>query len=80
MLSEVRSAGAGRRAVKESSRECARTLLGDTRGSNTVEYIIIVGVVALLSIPAFTEFGSTVSKTVEDQGKLVDNALPKMGF
>ena len=55
-------------------------LIGDTRGSHAVEYLIVVGVVALLSIHAFTQFGKTVGKTVKEQGTLVQGALPKMGF
>jgi hypothetical protein len=42
--------------------------------------LILVGVVALLSIPAFTHFGKNVGKTVKEQGTLVDGVLPKMGF
>ncbi|HMI83526.1 MAG TPA: hypothetical protein VK550_05495 [Polyangiaceae bacterium] len=55
-------------------------LIDDTRGSHAVEYLILVGVVALLSIPAFTHFGKNVGKTVKEQGTLVDGVLPKMGF
>jgi Flp pilus assembly pilin Flp len=32
--------------------------LGDTRGASFVEYIVLVGVVALLSLTAFSTFGS----------------------
>jgi Flp pilus assembly pilin Flp len=45
-----------------------------------VEYAILVGVVALLSIPAFMHFGKEVGKTVKEQGTLVQGLLPKMGF
>ncbi|HMJ52559.1 MAG TPA: hypothetical protein VK540_10800 [Polyangiaceae bacterium] len=55
-------------------------LVGDTRGSHVVEYAILVGVLALLSIPAFTQFGKNVGKTVKEQGTLVQGLLPKMGF
>jgi len=55
-------------------------LIDDTRGSHLVEYAILVGVLALLSIPAFLHFGANVGKTVKDQGTLVQGLLPKMGF
>jgi pilus assembly protein Flp/PilA len=42
------------------------TLLRDRRGANLVEYIILVGVVALISIAAFKIFGGRIhQKTVE---------------
>jgi Flp pilus assembly pilin Flp len=55
-------------------------LVDDTRGSHLVEYLILVGVIALLSIPAFTQFGKNVGKAVKQQGTLVEGLLPKMGF
>ena len=55
-------------------------LIVDTRGSHFVEYMILVGVLALLSIPAFAQFGKNVGKTVKEQGTLVEGLLPKMGF
>ena len=54
--------------------------IADTRGSHLVEYLILVGVVALLSIPAFAHFGKHVGKTVKEQGTLTQGLLPKMGF
>src|SRR5437016_2578932 len=35
-----------------------RTLSNDTRGANLVEYIILVGVVALIALAGFKVFGS----------------------
>jgi Flp pilus assembly pilin Flp len=55
-------------------------LIFDTRGSHLVEYLILVGVIALLSIPAFMQFGKNVGKTVKEQGTLVEGLLPKMGL
>jgi Flp pilus assembly pilin Flp len=56
-----------------------KKLVKDTRGANLVEYIIIVGVVALLAIVAFTTFGGDVQKKITDQGKTVSgiNAAAK---
>jgi Flp pilus assembly pilin Flp len=49
-------------------RRQSRALVKDDRGANMVEYMIIVGVVALLSIVAFTEFGSKVQEKIKDEG------------
>jgi Flp pilus assembly pilin Flp len=46
-------------------------LLRDTRGANMVEYIILVGVVALLAIAAFTTFSGKVSTEIGNQGDTV---------
>jgi len=49
-----------------------KSLIKDNRGANLVEYIILVGVVALLSVAAFKMFGSKVQSKVQDQGSKVD--------
>lgn len=49
----------------------ARKFLGDTRGANMVEYILLVGVVALLCIGAFNAFGSKVGDKIQKQGDAV---------
>ena len=46
-------------------------LCTDTRGSNFVEYMIILGVVALLGIGAFATFGSSISEKLGRQGERV---------
>jgi len=48
-----------------------RRFLKDTRGANMVEYIILVGVVALISIAAFKAFGSQVQGKIKKQGDQV---------
>lgn len=48
-----------------------RKLLDNNSGANLVEYIILVGVVALLSIAAFTMFGDSVRSKVEEEGEKV---------
>ena len=45
-----------------------RNLLADRKGANMVEYMIIVGVVALLSIAAFTTFGENVQGKIKEEG------------
>jgi Flp pilus assembly pilin Flp len=48
-----------------------RRFLKDTRGANMVEYIILVGVVALISITAFKVFGSKIQEKIGKQGDTV---------
>lgn len=43
----------------------------DTRGANKVEYLILVGLVALLALGAYRAFGTSVSKKAEDQAAKV---------
>ncbi len=45
--------------------------LKDTRGANMVEYIILVGVVAILAIAGFKYFGSSVTAKIQQQGDTV---------
>ena len=53
-------------------------LVRDTRGANMVEYILLVGVVALISIAAFKLFGQNIRHKVGEQGTTVSgiNASP----
>lgn len=46
-------------------------LVRDTRGANMVEYIIIVGLVALIAIVGFTTFGDDVKGKIEEQSTKV---------
>jgi len=48
-------------------------LLKDTRGANLVEYIILVGVVALIAIAGFKIFGKSVKEKVNEQAESVDS-------
>ncbi len=43
----------------------------DTRGANMVEYILLVGVVALIAIAGFKLFGSKVKDKINEQGQSV---------
>ena len=49
-----------------------RRLKRDTLGANMVEYIILVGVVALLAIVAFKFFNSSVKTKVNQQADSVN--------
>jgi pilus assembly protein Flp/PilA len=46
-------------------------LARDTRGAGIVEYIILIGVVALLAITAFRFFGKSVADKAKQQGDAV---------
>jgi hypothetical protein len=46
----------------------ARHLLLNTRGAHYVEYLILVGVVALLSIPAFVSAGAEMNGNIRALG------------
>ena len=43
------------------------SLLHDTRGANLVEYIILVGVIALIALAGFKAFGNRVNDKVNEQ-------------
>jgi Flp pilus assembly pilin Flp len=48
-----------------------KSVLKDTRGANLVEYIILVGVVALIALAGFKVFGQkVVAKIQEQSGKV----------
>jgi len=49
-----------------------RTLVKDTRGANLVEYIILVGVIALIALAGFKMFGTKVLNKVKDQAGKVE--------
>lgn len=51
-------------------------LIRDTNGAGFVEYIILVGLVALACIAAYTTFGSDVKAKVEQQGTAVTGIGP----
>jgi pilus assembly protein Flp/PilA len=50
-------------------------LIKDQQGAGMTEYIILVGVIALLAIAAFQFFGDQVREKVEAQGDTVTNDI-----
>jgi Flp pilus assembly pilin Flp len=46
-------------------------LVSDQRGATLLEYIILVGVIALLAIGAFRTFGTSVSAKITEQSATV---------
>jgi Flp pilus assembly pilin Flp len=57
-------------------RGCVFGRMTEARGSALVEYLILVGVVALLAIHAFAAFGGDVGGVVNQEGANV----AKLGF
>ncbi len=56
-----------------------RTLVRSTRGANMVEYIILVGVVALMCIAGYTAFGNKIRDKIGTQGKTVSEVNTGIG-
>jgi pilus assembly protein Flp/PilA len=50
-----------------------RALARDTRGASFVEYVILVGVVAILALAGFRQFGSSIRFKVDQQATTVSN-------
>lgn len=61
------------------ARFSSRQLLKDTRGANLVEYIMLVGLVAIFAIVGFQTFGTKVKKTISDQSTTVGNIPTSSG-
>lgn len=50
-------------------KETLKRLAQDRRGATMTEYILLVGVVALLAVGAFTVFQQNVSEEIKNQGQ-----------
>jgi pilus assembly protein Flp/PilA len=61
----------GRNTLENRSGVRLRDIASDTRGAGMVEYIIILGVVALAGQTAFRAFGTALSKKVRQQADTV---------
>ena len=46
-------------------------LVRDRKGANMVEYIILVGVVAVLAMAAFRAFGTTIQSKMNGQNAVI---------
>ena len=49
-----------------------RQFFQDSRGANLVEYIILVGVIALIAIAGFKVFGTKVKAKITEQSNKVE--------
>ena len=54
-------------------------LWSDERGASFIEYVIVVGLVAIIAIAAFQTFGETVVKKLQDETKALDKVKPAGG-
>ena len=54
-----------------------RHLLRDTRGANMVEYIILVGLVALIALVGFDQFGRNAKEKITNQATSVSGINDK---
>jgi Flp pilus assembly pilin Flp len=59
----------GNRATSLTRRQ---KLLADTRGAGLVEYIVLIGLVALVAISGFEWFGDKVNDKAHDLGDEVE--------
>ena len=53
--------------VADRVRTARRRFIADSRGANLVEYIILVGVIALIAIAGFKVFGGKVREKIDEQ-------------
>jgi pilus assembly protein Flp/PilA len=69
MLLQRTGAGEHRPVPEDTGRETAmmKELYRDQRGANLVEYIILVGVVALIALAGFKIFGFKVRGSVDNK-------------
>ena len=62
-----RSAAASALGQRPEALPQVRALLKDERGANLVEYIILVGVVALIALAGYKVFGGAVDAKIKEQ-------------
>jgi pilus assembly protein Flp/PilA len=53
--------------MESAIKRVSKRLVSDRRGANLVEYIILVGVIALIAIVGFKKFGGEVRAKVDEQ-------------
>ena len=61
------------RKSRRAAPQSALSLIRDNRGANLVEYIIVVGLIALIAIVGFKAFGQKVSDRIQKQSESVGN-------
>jgi Flp pilus assembly pilin Flp len=61
----------------KSLRHAAARFVLDRSGACFIEYIIVVGLVAIIAITAFTEFGDKVVTKLQDETKALDKIKTK---
>jgi len=53
-----------------------KTLINDTKGANLVEYMMLVGLIAIVAIVGFTKFGKSVNTKIGEQSGTVESQIP----
>jgi len=61
----------------KSLRAAVARFVADTRGASFIEYIIVVGLVAIIAITAFTKFGDKVVAKLTDETNALDKIQTK---
>jgi len=56
-----------------------KKLVHDRRGASLIEYVLLIGVVALLAIAGFKTFGGSVKKKIGEQATAVDGVNGSIG-
>ena len=56
-----------------------KRLTRDQRGASLIEYVLLIGVVALLAIAGFKIFGTSVKGKISEQAKAVDGVNGSIG-
>jgi Flp pilus assembly pilin Flp len=70
---------AHRAAVSRRPLPSVRSLLADRRGASLVEYIILVGIVALIAFGGFKYFGDNVRAKIDHQADSVGQVNGALG-
>ena len=52
-----------------------KSLIKDNRGAGMVEYVILVGVIAILALAAFKTFGGSVQQKIQAQAGTVNSQV-----
>lgn len=63
------------RSFFQLSKARLRWFLSDTRGAGLVEYIILVGLIALAALAGFSYFGTSVNNKARSLGDRVQNEI-----
>lgn len=61
----------------QSLRAAIARFAADSRGASFIEYIIVVGLVAIIAITAFTQFGDKVVNKLKDETTALDKIQTK---
>jgi Flp pilus assembly pilin Flp len=54
------------------------SLVRDARGLTTVEYVIVLAMIAVLAVGLWSKFGANISNYVKNSTKQIDQNMPKL--